>query len=251
MFFNELDILECRLRELDSQVDRFVLVESPVTFQGSPKPLYYADNRQRFSSWHDKLIHVIAADLPQGPVGDREASFEREAAQRERTFAGVKDADPDDIILFGDVDEIPNPKIIGSRMWTGITLSMAMHMYAVDWLFPSPWPSTVVQLFKGVTGFQALRDFRTGWPRLQDAGHHFSYLGGPDAIRKKVAAYSHVELRQPVLGLLDEGRLYSDGLAYGIWQDEEMAVQQTPVDVDGSYPKWIRDRECPSNWFRP
>ena len=45
MFRDELDMLECRLRELEDVVYRHVLVEAPVTHRGDPKPLYYAENR--------------------------------------------------------------------------------------------------------------------------------------------------------------------------------------------------------------
>ena len=48
LFCNELDLLEARLTELDSAVYRHVLVEAPVTFQGDPKPLWYAENKERF-----------------------------------------------------------------------------------------------------------------------------------------------------------------------------------------------------------
>ena len=47
-FFNELDPLELRLRELDALVHRFVLVEAPQTFTGRPKPLHFKLNRDRF-----------------------------------------------------------------------------------------------------------------------------------------------------------------------------------------------------------
>jgi hypothetical protein len=40
-FFNELDMLEFRLTELDPYVDKFVIIESTKTFTGKPKPLYY------------------------------------------------------------------------------------------------------------------------------------------------------------------------------------------------------------------
>ena len=50
-FNDELDMLELRLGTLDAVVDYFVLVESPRTFSGMPKPLYYAENKDRFAKW--------------------------------------------------------------------------------------------------------------------------------------------------------------------------------------------------------
>ena len=60
LFCDELDLLEARLIELDSAVYRHVLVEAPVTFQGTPKPLHYLENQDRFAPWKDKIIHVVA-----------------------------------------------------------------------------------------------------------------------------------------------------------------------------------------------
>ena len=48
MFFNELDLLEIRLRELYDVVDTFVVVEATVTFSGHPRELVFEANRQRF-----------------------------------------------------------------------------------------------------------------------------------------------------------------------------------------------------------
>ena len=36
LFFNELDLLEIRLKTLEDVVDQFVLVEGPETFRGNP-----------------------------------------------------------------------------------------------------------------------------------------------------------------------------------------------------------------------
>ena len=51
-FFNELDLLEIRLNTLDKVVDRFILVESQLTHSGHSKPLYYANNKHRFSKFN-------------------------------------------------------------------------------------------------------------------------------------------------------------------------------------------------------
>lgn len=46
-FFNELDLLDIRFHELYDKVDYFVIAKSTVTFQNKPKPLIFADNRDR------------------------------------------------------------------------------------------------------------------------------------------------------------------------------------------------------------
>jgi beta-1,4-mannosyl-glycoprotein beta-1,4-N-acetylglucosaminyltransferase len=55
-FFNELDILEARLKYLDNIVDYFLIVESNVTFSGKSKSLILQENIDRFSKYKKKII---------------------------------------------------------------------------------------------------------------------------------------------------------------------------------------------------
>ena len=102
MLRDELEMLECRLRELDGKVHKTVLVESRTTHRGDPKPLHYMDNRERFAPWADRIIH-ITADLPMHPD-----PWVREHSQRDAALRGLADADPGDMVLIADVDEIPS-----------------------------------------------------------------------------------------------------------------------------------------------
>ena len=105
-FFNELELLELRLNELDGIVDKFVLVEATKTQTGLPKPLYFAENRARFDAFANKIIHIIVDDMPSGD-GTR-AHWVRERLQRNSIAKGLVNCNPQDIIMVSDVDEIPN-----------------------------------------------------------------------------------------------------------------------------------------------
>src|SRR5262245_48971218 len=107
-FFNELDILEIRLAELDPLVDRFVIVEATRTFTAKPKPLYFADNRQRYERYAHKIIHVVVDDIPL----DAPTHWAREAYQRDAIMRGLTEAAPDDRIIISDCDEIPKPELL-------------------------------------------------------------------------------------------------------------------------------------------
>src|SRR5205823_1107096 len=102
LFFNEVELLEIRLHDLSAVVDRFVLVESPVTFSNKPKPLYYADNRDRFKAFEDRIIHVVVDDNPPA-----DSPFDRENHQRNCIARGLAACHPDDVVLISDLDEIP------------------------------------------------------------------------------------------------------------------------------------------------
>jgi beta-1,4-mannosyl-glycoprotein beta-1,4-N-acetylglucosaminyltransferase len=105
-FFNELEVLEIRLNILNDYVDYFVIVEATKTHAGKPKELYYLKNKNKFKKFENKIIHVIVDDMPE----IKESRWELENFQRNAIIRGLKNCEPDDIILISDVDEIPNPK---------------------------------------------------------------------------------------------------------------------------------------------
>ena len=87
MLFNELDLLELRLRELWSVVDRFVVVEAAFSHAGAPKPLFLAENRSRFEPYREKLVyHTLLTSPVAAPRNEPERAvvehFQRDAIGR-------------------------------------------------------------------------------------------------------------------------------------------------------------------------
>ena len=106
-------MLDIRLRELDTVVDRFVLVEATRTHSNRPKPLYYAENRARYAAFADKIIHVVVEDTP-----DTTNAWAIERFQRDCILRGLHNCRPDDIILMSDVDEIPRARVARETIQT-------------------------------------------------------------------------------------------------------------------------------------
>ena len=107
LFFNEFDLLDIRLHELDAVADKFVLVEATRTHSNQTKPLYYAENRERYAAFHDKIIHVVVDDTP-----DTADAWAIERFQRDAILRGLTRCRPDDLILMSDVDEIPRCRAV-------------------------------------------------------------------------------------------------------------------------------------------
>jgi Glycosyltransferase family 17 len=257
-FFNELDLLEARLTELDSVAYRHVLAESPVTHQGNPKPLYYAENKERFSAWQDKIIHVVA-DLPGG------GTWDREGAQGEAIGRGLDGFWDDDILLVSDADEIPRAEVVtrlgvpvdhpaepaGAR--TGYVLPMRHHQLAVNLVDLGWWNGTMASLGRPPGSVQSFRSSRMlpGTPVLRgrqgwiiDCGWHFSWLGGPDAVRAKARAYAHTERTAFIEEAAD--RLYRDKIS-----PESGINRLLEVTIDESFPRYMRERRGPAAWYWP
>lgn len=195
LFFNELDMLELRLKELYDHVDHFVLVESYETFKGHPKSLIFYQNKERFAPYLDKIIHVPLHRYPH----KTKSAWDREGHQRNGVIHGLTEAAPDDIILLSDLDEIPKTDsikeaiaLLNQNPDQAICFRMKLYHYRINLYENDQWPGTMVTTFAKFReiGGDPLRyyDQKTYLP---DAGWHFSSIGTRDNLALKYASYSH------------------------------------------------------------
>ncbi len=198
-FFNELDLLELRLSELDGVVDRFVLVEADFTHTGQPKPLYFAENRERFATWADKITHIVVSDDPGG------FAWRREFYQREVILRGLEECRPDDMILISDIDEIPRAEV-AARLCDGhsdfdqfFAPELGFYYYRLDLKAPEPWRAVAAapyHLLAGIGPNAARSLARQGVGQtIPNAGWHFTWMGDAARFLEKMRAYAHQEHR--------------------------------------------------------
>jgi beta-1,4-mannosyl-glycoprotein beta-1,4-N-acetylglucosaminyltransferase len=261
-FFNELDLLEIRLHELDPVVDKFVLVESPMTFTNQPKPLYYAENKDRFAQFNNKIIHIVLEDHPIPPHVHYHVN---EGYQRNMIIRGLWGAKLSDQIIISDVDEIPKRYELQSYLQPGILDEFAerviifkgrVHSYYLNVYTAAEVSSAYWVEGPKMVRYKLLLD-RGGSPNnirrcpgylnhpikgysdhtIQDASWHFTSQGGREAIKTKILASIH----------LDEWRhcLSNDVL------DALLSTLRTPWDRDNklaiaephTLPQYVQD-----NW---
>jgi beta-1,4-mannosyl-glycoprotein beta-1,4-N-acetylglucosaminyltransferase len=190
-FFNELDLLEIRLNILDEHVDYFVLAECTETFSGIEKPLYYQENKDRFDKWNHKIIHHVNDKFP---IGD---SFQRAHHQKESITKSLKDISDDDIVYYGDLDEIWKPQDIKDD--NIYKLKQLNYVYYLNNRSSEQWIGTFVGRWKSIKekGLNYHRGNPTNF--REDGGWHFTSMGGADQVRKKLEAYDHQEYNLPWL----------------------------------------------------
>jgi beta-1,4-mannosyl-glycoprotein beta-1,4-N-acetylglucosaminyltransferase len=180
-----LELLELRLSELEDVVDHHVLVELPMTFRGEGKPLHYLNNRGRFTRWNHKIIHITPAVYPVGPHPTTDWFQRRQIGQ------GFGSALPEDLLVIGDVDEIPNRTVIAELKAKPKTHPVAMvqklYYHKVNMLSPTPWVGTVI-MPRGMKEIdcQKIRDDRYFFPRVENGGWHLTWLGDGKRILKKL-----------------------------------------------------------------
>jgi hypothetical protein len=257
---SEIDMLECRLRELESIPNlHHVIVEAEVTHRGDLKPLWFKKHEERFSPWNERITYVrVPADAlpsatenpdPTDVDAARRLAWSREHAQREYCHAGLDEADPDDIILHGDADEIPRLGAVaalsaGKELPFPCVFQMRLCMYAVDWLHPLPWHGTIRTKVRSVGSFAQLRGMRNSLPTIMDGGSHLSWMGGTEAHRAKLETHCHLEMTEATKEALQSGEWLRDG-------QHSDGHKLEPVDVDETWPRWVYERQCPPSWFRP
>ncbi len=265
-FFNELDILELRLNILDKYVDKFIIEEATMTFSGQEKSLCFAANKDRFKKFLDKIVYVTVDDSPTTGT-----THQRDYFQKNRLIEGLKQvgATSDDVIIFGDCDEIPNPKelekIIGSfdkskvyhlaqRNFYGF-LNMeekSGKLLSITREFPQiadrdrKWLGTKVTSIDNIPkeGIVRLRDLCNTTDdnavRIPNGGWHFGYMGGDHEtnpvkrIGVKVEAAAHQEYNEREIILETMDRLVLGQDIFG--RDAKFER----VEIDHTYPEYLR-----------
>jgi beta-1,4-mannosyl-glycoprotein beta-1,4-N-acetylglucosaminyltransferase len=266
-FFNEIELLKMRLEELDSVVDHFVIVESIETQRGDPKPLYFQENRECFSKYLDKIIHIVVNE--RHPEMDL---WEREHFQRNCITRGLQHCHESDLIIISDLDEIPRPHLIRSLLQTlpeqnaqllkegtgkkfksrthslskkgdrprkaekrfyldgARALEMSIYFYQLNRRPPhqqeGEWVGSVITTYGILNKFtpQHFREYRWKFPKIDQGGWHFTWMGGREKIRKKME--SVVEGQSDTSHISDE-------------QIDRQIAEYSIVPIDNSFPNYV------------
>lgn len=242
LFFNELELLDIRLNLLDPIVDHFVIMEATKTFSGLDKPLYYNENKERFSKFADKIIHIVVDDTPEQFIDNstnmkretdldskcfnkilrtmdyyshwdrRENQWNRDFFHRECVLRGLVNCQDDDIIILSDLDEIPDVEKLKEFLptvehGTFYHLLGSMYQYYVNVKKHETWYGSKVARYSFIKNTESnyMRIHKELGIKIESACRHFTFLGGFDRIKEKIRSYGHQELNRPdILGTIEQ-----------------------------------------------
>jgi len=223
MFFDEEMLLDFRLNYLNDYVDKFVIVESLYTHSGEKRKLLFDINN--FKKFKEKISYIVVNQEPPGisKIFDTDSenaknskyilnAAKRENFQRNCIQEGLKEANPKDIILISDLDEIPNleqnnlkdikNKLIffkqklfyykfnlklDSFEWFGTKACRKVSLLSPQWLRnvkDKKYPFWRLDSLFSITKHQDIRFIENG-------GWHFSYMKTAKNIEKKLTSYLH------------------------------------------------------------
>jgi beta-1,4-mannosyl-glycoprotein beta-1,4-N-acetylglucosaminyltransferase len=211
IFYNEINLLNMRLHELDDYVDLFVIVESTETFSGNSKPLFYQKYKHLFRKFHHKIVTFTVNDMS---ALNSNNPWDKEKHQRNCIRDAINKIDlinDDDIILISDVDEIPNPncfeeikrRLINENI-EKLVLVQRFFYYNFSCENREKFKeqksrNTIAILNKNLKKVspQYMRGRRGLLPRVNNGGWHCSYFGSSKEIINKIKQFSHQEYNSP------------------------------------------------------
>lgn len=203
-FLNEAHILEIRIEELKSVVDKFVICESDITVSNVIKP-FFLEQSEIYNKYKDRIIYhklEIGQQILSSQFNDHNNEYRHTLMynQRDAIMKSLSNCNDEDIIMFSDLDEIPTAKAVKELN----NLPCILNLRGFYWYLNTPifspgnhywFPSVICDFYKNIKNksFNQLRESKYSFKEIPEAGWHFSHLGDENQIAYKMLASSHSE----------------------------------------------------------
>ena len=220
LYYDEDLILETRLNILEKYVHKFVICESTFTHSGKKKKLNF--DIKKFSKFKNKIIYLVNDTEPknllysknsnESPEQMRPNAMKRIAYQREFLINGLQSASDNDLILYSDNDEIPNPENLNDSLLNEkiSIFEQKLFYYKFNLLYKKIlWYGTRACKKKDLPKFEILRlikpkkypfyridtyfknNKRMDVQIIKNGGWHFTRVLSPEEIHKKELIAEH------------------------------------------------------------
>lgn len=203
-YFNEVELLELRIKLLEDIVDGFIIADANKTHKGEDKDFSCLEKIRELNLPEDK-IQVLHVELPSNKeILD---PWVRESAQRDALGVGMRMCPPDSCFFVSDVDEIPKPEFFlkgvescranpdhYSRLSMSFLAGRADLRIEQPNIGPLNWVCGTFLLYehldKTLTHIRSINGRNIVLGEL-DAGWHFSWMGDADRRKTKISSFVH------------------------------------------------------------
>lgn len=218
LFYNELDLLKARLEYLGPIIDNFIISEANVDFSGRPKEFLLSQELVNTLPFADKIIYhreylnlnSISWLFKKFKYRNRMTRYlwKIQDTQRNSTLTPLKSFNPNDIVIFSDLDEFPSETAIHEgikSLQSSNANHREPHAYSLDQTFyyynlnnAAPEDKFYGSVMTTLGTFRKYlpHRFRSGkndFEHIQAGGWHFSYFMDEEKILNKILAISDVE----------------------------------------------------------
>lgn len=223
MYFNEDLILDIRLNELNSYVEKFIIVESNYTHSGEFKEFNF--DIKKFNKFKDKIIYIKVEEKPKEyfeikknlSIGEKKGiqilnALLLENFQRNQILKGLNLANDEDLIMVSDLDEIPNLTSVDFKKYKSEIIIFRqfffhyrLNLYLKNFFFFGSKCCTK-RLFKSPQWLRNIKCKKYNFLRLDtlfsdkkyqnvhivnNGGWHFTNINNEDGIIYKLKSYLH------------------------------------------------------------
>ena len=229
-YYNEPELLDFHINHVSDFVDKIIVIEGDRTYAGKPYKSSFEPGKYK------KVEHHIVP-LKENP----ENRWENEALQRK--LAGDIAKQYPGTLYFECVDEIIDTVWYHAHKTFDKPHCLSLNNYyyyfnGKDVGDKPDHPMPIVLPTDQITNLHEQWESRHSWPTVPNAGWHFSYLGGIDRIKEKLAAYSHAE---------NDTEAVKQGLEVNIKQGNDIFGRPDHkfeyVPIDDSFPKYLVDNQ--------
>ena len=224
LFFQELDLLEIRLKYLYPFVDKFIIVESCQSFTGKRKEFNFEKNIKRYEKFLKKIIYFKITDFHKSAfdfykylakknnlvskIMNNHNHYDKkllwwvlEAYHRECIhYALQKNCKLNDIIIISDLDEIPSINSI-KKLKVNLDDHLPLRCkqyefkYYLNSLYGDNWLGSIIAPYSYLRN-KSLNVMRMETNKLKyeiNGGYHFTSIGGVKSLKKKIESWGHQE----------------------------------------------------------
>ena len=243
MFSDEKMLLDIRLNVLNDYVDEFIIVESKYKHNGDLKDKIFDLNL--YPKFKHKIKYIYLNEEPNGLMSINPKftsdqinkilmhnTYLRENFQRDMIYKGISNSNPDDFIIIGDIDEIPNLKNFNFEKNKNklIIFKQKMFYYKLNLFYKElVWTGSRACLKKKLKSPQWLRNVKAKkypfWRLdtifsknkhnnikfVDDGGWHFTNMKTPEEIFSKFNSFLHnVDFKLSGLNLNDIRKMVAE-----------------------------------------
>lgn len=238
----ENNILEIRLNSLNDIVDKFIILESPKSHSKIPRELEFQKIAHKFEKFKEK-IKYYAIDYCHHDNFHYNDFSARDILLKLCIENAVR---ADDIIIHGDLDEIPDSNILKNvitKLQKPATIMLDYRVLCFDLQYNNPngkFPGPVIIKYKDINKpLSQIRQERSNSSiyDLINGGWHFTYCAGIDKTIDKFKYFIHAN----EMGGCVKDR---DGLINCIKNKISFAGAEKLEKIDiikGNFPDYILD----------
>lgn len=236
LYNGEIECLKIRLKEFEGLPVTHILVESDRTFTGIKKTMYFSERDYNEINAQNLVVHKVQS------MSANYNAWMNEAGLRNQIAAALKNenAQPSDVVIISDADEIVLRNVVlkynsneGDKALVMDSCGYYLNCLAgrQNWNKAKIMPYSFLQ----TSNPEEIRNSGSSG-QIDNAGWHFSWMGGVERMIEKFFSFSHQE--EEVQRHRDKLKLeYKVQTGQSLWGEDYWQF----IPIDETFPEDVKN----------